>query len=44
MDEAYESFVYEPYLARKIVHMGSSEGPKVEIETIAVVDRNEGRT
>lgn len=44
MDEVDETFVYEPYPARKIVYAGLPEGPKVEIETIAVVHRNSGRT
>ncbi len=44
MDEVSETFVYEPYPARKTVYAGLPEGPKVEIDTIAAGDKISGRT
>ncbi len=44
MNEVYEGFVSEPYPARTTVYVGLPEGPKVEIDEIAVVDKDSGRT
>jgi len=44
INEVYETFVFEPYPARTTVYVELPEGLKVEIDAIAVVDKNSGRT
>ncbi len=44
MNEVYDTVVPEPYPARTTVYVKLPEGLKVEIDAIAVVDNNSGRT